>query len=262
MKIDRSLSDDLATLTLKGEFDTFYVPRFLEEIEGLLDQGNTHVLLDMAQVTFANSTAIGAIIKAHKRCRAEEGDVVIVDPSAFVRKVIDALGIAQLVKMFDDEKSAMKHMVAALNKKMFAEAPVDEKVMITFDDDTRNQQVANFTKGVASSSMKSSRRTLIGRMGNVNDERIEFTWSGERFDVTARQAQQLFFVDGLVGLKFTVKLCKKGYFNATAKVTESTARGDHDVKVIATFDDLNAADREALGQYAQDMEFLKRQLPS
>lgn len=133
--------------------------------------------------------------------------------------------------------------------------------MITFDDDTRNQQVSGFTKGVSTSSLTSGRRTLVGRMGNVSDERIQFTWSGERFGLSAGQAAQLFFVGGEAGLKFSVKLCKKGYFVSKAKVVEAVEDGDHAVKVTAAFLDMDSADRDALGQYAQDMEFLKRQLP-
>ena len=99
-------------------------------------------------------------------------------------------------------------------------------------------------------------------MGNVSEERIQFTWSGERFDVAAGQAAQLFFAGGEISLKFSVKLCKKGYFATRAEVVDVTEDGSHSVKVSATFLDMESADRDALGQYAQDMEFLKRQLPS
>jgi anti-anti-sigma factor len=68
MKIDKSVLDDYAILTLKGEFDTFYVPRLQEEVEGLLEQGVRHILLNLRLVKFINSTALGSIVKLFKRC--------------------------------------------------------------------------------------------------------------------------------------------------------------------------------------------------
>ena len=57
MKIDKSLHDDYATLTLKGEFDTFYCPALMEEVEDLVERGINHLILDMRLVKFINSTA-------------------------------------------------------------------------------------------------------------------------------------------------------------------------------------------------------------
>ena len=37
-RLDTTLTDDYAVLTLKGEFDTFHCPRFQEEIEDILER--------------------------------------------------------------------------------------------------------------------------------------------------------------------------------------------------------------------------------
>ena len=41
--------------------------------ETLVERGVNHLILDLRLVKFINSTALGAVIKAHKRCRAEGG---------------------------------------------------------------------------------------------------------------------------------------------------------------------------------------------
>ena len=81
MKIDKSQHDDYATLTLKGEFDTFYCRDLLDAVEEQIERGVNHLILDMHLVKFINSTALGAVIKTHKRCRAEDGDLVVAQPS-------------------------------------------------------------------------------------------------------------------------------------------------------------------------------------
>ena len=57
MKIDKTQFDDYAILTLKGEFDTFYCPSLMAEVDELIDRGVNHLILNMRLVKFINSTA-------------------------------------------------------------------------------------------------------------------------------------------------------------------------------------------------------------
>jgi anti-anti-sigma factor len=111
MKIDKSLHDDYAILTLKGEFDTFYVPALMQDVEALVERGICHLILEMRLVKFINSTALGAVIKAHKRCRAEGGELVIAQPSPVVRDVMTKVGIDKLITLCDTEKDATKAII-------------------------------------------------------------------------------------------------------------------------------------------------------
>ena len=250
MKIDKSLHEDYAVLTLKGEFDTFYCPILMEEVDSLVERGVHHLILNMRLVKFINSTALGAIIRAHKRCKAEGGEMVVDRPSSFVRDIVGKLGIDQVVPMFDSEEEATKHIIKALNSSELAgDTPVDqEKVLISFPDETRNKQIGG-------------KKSLVGTMRNVDGQRLQFSWSGTRTGINAEQAKQLFFEDSDVKLKFQVKLIKKGFFEIAAKVTEVQTTDDDTIRVAVTYDKISEGDQAALGQFAADMEFLKRQLP-
>jgi anti-anti-sigma factor len=259
MKIDKSVRDDYCVLTLKGEFDTFYVPSLLAEVDSLLENGISHLILNLRLVKFINSTALGAIIKFHKLCKAASGELVVAHPSAFVHDVIRKVGIDQIVPVLEDEEQAVKHVIRALNALELAGAvPVNqEKVLITFPDETRNKQIAG-----DSWSLSGKPRTLVGAMGNVNGDRLQFLWSGAKIGMSQDQARQLFFAGGDVNLKFQVKMFKKGYFELLGTVTEVEAAGDDAVRVTVRFTAIHEADRDALTQFAADMEFLKRQLPN
>lgn len=250
MKIDKSLFDEYAILTLKGEFDTFYVPSFQEEVDNLLERGICHLALNMRLVKFINSTALGAIIRVHKLCKAEDGELVIAHPSAFVRDIVGKVGIDQLVMTFEDEDQGVKHLIKALNSKELAgDAPVDEeKVLITFPDDTRNEQIGG-------------KKALVGKMCNVDGQRLQFLWNGEKHGFGAEQSKQLFYAGSEARLKFQVKMFKKGYFNVRGKVAEVHSEDDGSVRVTCGYSDINESDQAALMQFAEDMEFLKQQLP-
>lgn len=250
MKIDKFVHDDHCVLALKGEFDTFYVPSLQEEVQGLLDQGVAHLALNLRLVKFINSTALGAIIKIHKLCKAANGELVLAQPSNFVRDVVTKVGIDQLVPVYEDEDQAIKHLIKNLNDMELAgAAPVhQEKVLISFSDDTRNAQIGG-------------KKTLVAQIGNVNGERIQFVWSGKKLDMDQGAMAQLFFAGSDLHTKFQVKMFKKGYFELDAKVSEVANSGDDAVRVSAVFTRISETDRDALTQFAADMEFLKKQLP-
>lgn len=250
MKIDKSLHDDYAVLTLKGEFDTFYCPALMQEVEALVERGTNHLVLDMRLVKFINSTALGAVIKAHKRCRAEGGDLVIAQPSPFVRDVINKVGIDKLIAMHATDQDAVKAIIKHLNQRELAgDAPVDhEKVMITFEDEIRNKMIGG-------------KKTLLGTISNVDGGKLVFLWNGSKSGISADQAKQLFFKGSEAHLRFQVKMIKKSFFEMVAIVDGAEPAGDGGVRVTAKFKKVSEGDREALAQFAADMEFLKRQLP-
>jgi anti-anti-sigma factor len=253
MNIDTNLSDDYAVLSIKGEFDTFHCPRFQEQIDNVVEQGISFIILSMRLVKFINSTALGAIIKASKVCKAQDGALVLSQPSSFVRDIVGRLGIDQIMPVFDDEEQARKHVIKALNAREMAAGSVvsEERVMITFPDETRNQQIGG----------RKGKKVLLGTMAKVDAELVQFLWSGEKLDITQEQAQQLFFKGSDVHLKFQVKLIKKGYFELDAVIQESQPATDDKVRVVAAFKKISDNEASALSQFAQDMDFLKRQLP-
>lgn len=261
MKIDKSIYDDYATLTLKGEFDTFYCPKLQEEVDGLLASGISHVILNLRLVKFINSTALGAIIKAYKRCKAEGGQMVISQPSSFARDIITKLGISKLVPMFDDDEEARRKVVSSLNDSSLAGgggASVEEgKVLITFPDDVRGLQSNPNQRRFVSSTL----RTIVGTMLNVDANRLQFSWSGAKNGVNADQASQLFLKGSTVTVKFQIKLFKKSYFELACRVQDCSRVDNETVKVTLGYEELSSADAAALQQFAEDMEFLKRQIP-
>lgn len=261
MKIDKSLFDDYAVLTLKGEFDTFYCPRLQEEIEGLLAVGVSHIVLNMRLVKFINSTALGAIIKAYKRCKAEGGQLVLAQPSQFAGDIIGKLGINKLVPMFDDDDAARRAVVSNLNQDALASTGsvgVEEgKVLITFPDEMRGKQANPNQRRFVSQTL----RTIVGTLLNVDSQRMQFSWHGARNGLTADQAAQLFVKGSDLALKFQVKLFKKGFFELRGEVQDCAKIDEESVRVTATLIDVPESDAEALQQFAEDMEFLKRQIP-
>jgi hypothetical protein len=185
---------------------------------------------------------------------------VISQPSSFARDIITKLGINKLVPMFDDDDEARRNVVSALNEAATSTAntaTVEEgKVLVTFPDEVRGRQSNPNQRRFVSGTL----RTIVGTMLNVNAERLQFSWSGAKNGLNADQASQLFLKDSNLTAKFQIKLFKKSYFELACRVVDCT-KLDDGVKVTLDYEQLSSADAEALQQFAEDMEFLKRQIP-
>ncbi|MEZ5988009.1 MAG: STAS domain-containing protein [Planctomycetota bacterium] len=250
MKIDKLIYEHFAELRLRGEFDTFYCPKLVEEVDKLVQEGMLYVILNLRLVKFINSTALGAIIKSYKRFKAEGGDLCIAEPSRFTRDVLTKVGVDRIVPMFDDLPQAQEYLLSHLQEQGLVDV-IGESQVLFAPADPALAGLVRHGKG-------------LGTVLSVDHERIRFRWSGSvGVDTPADDLARVFPRGSEVDVKFQVKLCKKGFFEVRAKVLE-VETGDEDgraqVVVTAQFQDLPEGDRLALAQFADDLDYLKRQL--
>jgi anti-sigma B factor antagonist len=59
----------------------------------VLKEGQSSITLDLSRVTFLDSTGLGVLITALKRCRSAEGDLVLVTAQPNVLKVLEITGL-------------------------------------------------------------------------------------------------------------------------------------------------------------------------
>jgi anti-anti-sigma factor len=77
--LDRAIAREIRVVAISGELDMAAAPAFEQ---ALLDSvsGDDPLILDLSEVTFMDSTAIGAILSARKRANMTRGRFAIVCP--------------------------------------------------------------------------------------------------------------------------------------------------------------------------------------
>jgi anti-sigma B factor antagonist len=80
-----------ALLKIVGEVDVATSPQLELELVALLKAGNSHVVIDMAEVDFIDASGIGTLVTAADQARSAGGDLVLSRPTSRVRRVIDVL---------------------------------------------------------------------------------------------------------------------------------------------------------------------------
>ena len=82
-----------ALVALAGELDVSTVGLLYEQFAALSAEGICHVSLNMAEVTFVDSTGLSVLVSEHKRAESMEGELIIFSPSAALRKLFQISGL-------------------------------------------------------------------------------------------------------------------------------------------------------------------------
>jgi anti-sigma B factor antagonist len=87
-------------VTVAGEADLHTAPELDRTLQGVLGLGGTAVVVDLADVSFIDSTALGILLRHRPRFAARGGEIVIV---AQDRRVLRTFEITGLDRMFTIE---------------------------------------------------------------------------------------------------------------------------------------------------------------
>lgn len=85
-----------ALVCLQGEVDIYTAPRLKEELVRLLDEGVTGIVVDLAKVTFIDSTALGVLIGGVRRLHEVGGRMALVVATRPVERVLTLTGLERV----------------------------------------------------------------------------------------------------------------------------------------------------------------------
>ena len=94
-------------MSLRGEIDATVAPRLASRLFGLADRGKRAVVVDLSEVTFLDSTGIGVLLNALRHFAARHGQMVLVCPTAAVRRGLEITGVARHLTIFDSREKAL-----------------------------------------------------------------------------------------------------------------------------------------------------------
>lgn len=86
-----------AEVALEGDLDNLSVPVLREALDALYALGCFDIRLDLTGLAFTDSSGLGAMVGAWRRCQREGGTVSVINPSASVRRLMDMTGISKLL---------------------------------------------------------------------------------------------------------------------------------------------------------------------
>ncbi|MFC5752109.1 STAS domain-containing protein [Actinomadura rugatobispora] len=95
--VEHRVEKDLTVVTISGEIDVFTSPRLRERLLDIIDNGALHLVVDLSEVTFLDSTGLGVLVGIYHRLRARDGSMSFMGVNDRVRRVFH---VTQLTKIF------------------------------------------------------------------------------------------------------------------------------------------------------------------
>jgi len=241
MDILSAYEDGIHYFGFVGQFDTTDVEQFQAHVEEAVDAQHFKIAINLGQMTFINSTALGSLIRAQKRLNQYGGDLAIAELHGFAESVFKTLGIDRKIKCFAAEDEAVSYLRTVGAEGVSVEG--EQKVAFTFVD--------------ADLAAASGSDPRIGLMRSISEQGLSFVWENlDDLDV-----EKMFAPDVRLKLRFQLPLFHETHtFEPSVTVTNSTLSGKGKATVQLRFDQLSGAEARAVDQYVKDLRYLKGEL--
>ena len=102
---DKRVDAHRHVVAVTGEIDIFTAPDFKQHIAAAIDDGVAHVVVDLSETTFVDSSTLGVLIGAHRRLSGRDGSLSVVCTGEAILKTFRITGldgVFRIVGTLDD----------------------------------------------------------------------------------------------------------------------------------------------------------------
>jgi anti-sigma B factor antagonist len=79
-----------------------------QAMEEALSNGDTRLVLNLAEVNMIDSSGIGLLVKFMASAKQRGGNIKLVQPSKFAVQTLKLVGVLNLFEIFDDDEAAVE----------------------------------------------------------------------------------------------------------------------------------------------------------
>ncbi len=84
------------------------VDAFRQTLEELLDAGDSHLVVNIAEVPMIDSSGIGVLVRSLTSAKQRGGSLKLVNPSKLALQTLKIVGLLNLFEIFNDENQAVE----------------------------------------------------------------------------------------------------------------------------------------------------------
>lgn len=94
-------------LEMTGDLTYANRERFKTAVETVQKKGCRHLILNMAEVRFVDSSGLGLLALVSQNFKLNQGKVSMLKPQSYVREIMSLANIPKLIPIFDNEQDAL-----------------------------------------------------------------------------------------------------------------------------------------------------------
>jgi anti-anti-sigma factor len=98
-------------IALRGELDLTGAPRIEEHVQSALLNSCGAFVLDLSELAFMDSSGVNALLRARALLAREQRALVVICPPGPVRRVLELIGVADMLAPFSSREEAAAALV-------------------------------------------------------------------------------------------------------------------------------------------------------
>jgi anti-sigma B factor antagonist len=106
LEIKVTKSGESCVVALEGEIDVYTAPRLRDTLVEAITGQCAHVVVDLEQVAFIDSSGLGVLVGALRRAKEREGTVRLVCTREGILKIFRITGLDQVFPIFSSLEEA------------------------------------------------------------------------------------------------------------------------------------------------------------
>ena len=104
--VDVSEHGQALVLRLAGELDLYNAPALREALRACAERAPQRLVVDLSQVTFVDSTALGALVETRSKLRGGDG-LALASPGLETRRALEISGLDRHLAVHESVEAAL-----------------------------------------------------------------------------------------------------------------------------------------------------------
>ena len=110
---DEAVDENTHVVAPEEEVDAMTAPQLGRRLLGLAEEGKTRLVVDLARVTFIDSTALGVLLNALRQLASRDGGLVLVCPTERALRPFQVTGLESHLPITGSREEALSRLSAA-----------------------------------------------------------------------------------------------------------------------------------------------------
>ena len=118
VRIETSLrhQDNIPVLDVTGEIDIYTTPQFKEAVSAAIDENQPAIVINMAQVTYMDSSGFGTLLSATKRLRPLDGALYLSGCNEAIQRMLQITRLNTIFSVYPTEEEAVSAAKSSLTQ--------------------------------------------------------------------------------------------------------------------------------------------------
>ncbi|HEX7065556.1 MAG TPA: anti-sigma F factor antagonist [Bacillales bacterium] len=112
--IDLEIKGNVLCIRLEGELDHHTSGQLRAQVEEALDRNQIkHIVMNLEQLKFMDSSGLGVILGRYKRIKNAGGEMVVCAISPSVKRLFEMSGMFKIIRLEENEAFALRNLGVA-----------------------------------------------------------------------------------------------------------------------------------------------------